>query len=370
MKLLCVIDSLSSGGAQRQIVNVAVQLRQRNHEVDIFCYAPGDLLARPVKDAGIPILRHRKSSRYSADVIFQLRSNIRDKKYDSVLSFLETPNCYALLAARSLSNRPRVVVSERGFGNPDARLNVKSALMRRLYALADHVVVNSHHQRESISAECFWLRGRISTIYNGVDIDTFTHARREPNGPLKLLVVGSVSPHKNGLCLILALARLRLVSNLRPVVTWVGEHVATIASRRRYSELMKRQIEAFGLGDQWIWRAPTDKIVDMFHGHDVLVHPSYAEGLPNVVCEALACGRPVIVSDTLDHPRLVRDGETGFLFDWRRPEHLAEVIARFAGLSPERRREMGGCARLAAEEMFSMRRLAAEYEQVLMVTRE
>ena len=41
MKLLFVIDNLSTGGAQRQMVNLGVGLHQLGHQIDFFCYAPG-----------------------------------------------------------------------------------------------------------------------------------------------------------------------------------------------------------------------------------------------------------------------------------------------------------------------------------------
>ncbi len=55
----------------------------------------------------------------------------------------------------------------------------------------------------------------------------------------------------------------------------------------------------------------------------------------------MSCARPVIISDTLDHPLLVTPGENGFLFDYRDPADLAEKIKIFASLPLEARREMG-----------------------------
>ena len=53
MKILCVIDNLSTGGAQRQIINLANGLHSRGHQVSIFCYAPGDMLAQHLAKEGI-----------------------------------------------------------------------------------------------------------------------------------------------------------------------------------------------------------------------------------------------------------------------------------------------------------------------------
>ena len=68
-------------------------------------------------------------------------------------------------------------------------------------------------------------------------------------------------------------------------------------------------------GKNWRWLGEESDIPGLLREHHALIHPSLYEGLPNVVCEALAAGMPVLVSNVCDHPLLVADGERGFLFD-------------------------------------------------------
>ena len=100
MKLLFVIDSLDTGGAQRQMVNLAIGLKRRNHLVEFFCYAPGDVLAHPLEEAGITVHWHFKRSRFSPEVILALKELVNPNNYDLVLAFLPTPNFYAIVAGR------------------------------------------------------------------------------------------------------------------------------------------------------------------------------------------------------------------------------------------------------------------------------
>ena len=81
--------------------------------------------------------------------------------------------------------------------------------------------------------------------------------------------------------------------------------------------------------------------------------PSYFEGLPNVVCEAMACGKPALVSNVSDNSRLVADGDNGFLFDPSSPGDLADTIHKFVMLSAEEKQKMGGRGRVRAEELFA-----------------
>ena len=87
MKLLFVIDNLGTGGAQRQMVNLAVGLIAKGHQVRIFCYSPGDKLAQPLRDAGVSITWREKRSRYSFDVILALYKIIASEHFDAVLHF-------------------------------------------------------------------------------------------------------------------------------------------------------------------------------------------------------------------------------------------------------------------------------------------
>lgn len=364
-KFLFVIDNLSTGGAQRQMINLTVGLTQRGYRVEIFCYTPGDLLAQPLIDAGIPIHWHFKSSRFSPDVILALRDLIKKGQFDLVLSFLTTPNFYAVLAGHLLRlRRVPVIVSERFCDLPDIPLTERFA--RQFYRLATHVVTNSHHQRNNLSKKYPWLKNRLTTIYNGYDLQVFNPATSEPNNqPLQIVTIASVSPYKNGMCLVEALHILDQRDGLHPTVDWIGQLVM-MGERLQYLNEMKQAIQKYGLESQWRWLNQRSDITAQLHRHDVLVHPSYGEGLPNVVCEALACARPVIVSDALDHSRLVQHKLNGLLFDPLNPADLADKIKMFSCLSPAERREMGQCGREFAESQLSLKRYVDDYEKLFL----
>lgn len=366
LKFLFVIDNLSTGGAQRQMINLSTGLTRRGYQVEIFCYHPGDLLAKPLYDAGIKVHWIFKRSRYSPDVILALRNLIIGGKFNLVLSFLTTPNFYAILAGRMLNvHRVPVIVSER-FCDLPGNVSRADHIVRQFYRLADHVIANSHHQRITLAKKYPWLKHRLSTIYNGYDLEHFTSARTETNNhPLRILTIASVSPYKNGLCLVEALKILREQDDLMPCADWIGQLVME-GERLLYLNKMKQAIKDYGLEPQWQWMNQRMDIVEQLHLHDVLVHPSFGEGLPNVVCEALACARPVIVSDILDHSKLVQNGESGFLFDYQNPADLAEKIKMFIELTPGERRKMGQCGRQFAEAHLSLDRFVDEYESLFL----
>jgi len=364
-KFLFVVDNLSTGGSQRQLVNLAIGLKKRGYQIELFCYAPGDLLAQPLYDHQIPIHWHFKKSRYSPDVIFRLVSLIQKEHYDLLLSFQTTPNFYMIVSAM-LSGKWKtpIIVSERLCDYP-GWVSRQEVLIRHLYLLSTYVVTNSHNQRFQLANQYPFLNDRLRTIYNGYDLEFFYPPQREPeNHPPRILVIASVSYFKNGICLVRALKLLRDKHNLFPHVDWVGQREVT-GHRLEALKEMEREIQEYHLEDQWHWLGQRTDIVQQLHQHDVLVHPSFVEGLPNVVCEALACGRPVIVSNALDHPNLVQDGISGLLFDWRSPEQLAAKIRTLLEMPVEQRHIMGRNGRAFAEQHLGLDRYVNEFEELI-----
>jgi len=86
---------------------------------------------------------------------------------------------------------------------------------------------------------------------------------------------------------------------------------------------------------------------------DCVVLPSYREGMPRVLLEAAAMGRPLIGVDVPGCRHIVREGETGFLAEARSTSSLADTMLRMIRLDPKARGTMGRAAREVVEKEFS-----------------
>jgi glycosyltransferase involved in cell wall biosynthesis len=93
---------------------------------------------------------------------------------------------------------------------------------------------------------------------------------------------------------------------------------------------------------------------------DLLVLPSWEEGIPRCLMEAMAARVPVVASDIPGNRELVQHGVTGLLVDPGRPRDLRRAILDTIE-SPERAKDMADRARITIERRFSARRMAAEY---------
>ena len=83
-----------------------------------------------------------------------------------------------------------------------------------------------------------------------------------------------------------------------------------------------------------------------------LIHPSYHEGMSNVLLEASACARPCLCSDIAGCKEIVADNKTGFLFKPGDVESLINAVEKFLNLTCAQRKEMGVYARRKVEKEF------------------
>lgn len=365
MRLLFVIDHFGSGGAQRQMVNLALGLRHRGHSVDFFVYYPEFRFFRAVLDkAGIAVFEVRKRGRVGLGVVRALRRLMASGRYAAVVAFMETPGVYAELAHMGLRATP-LIVSERvdpPAGPSGAGLRCRALLHR----LADCVVANSHACRLDWARRFPSLAGRLETIWNGVDLSRFSpgDTSRGFAEQLSVLAVGTLVPRKNAHGVIEALREIKRRNGVVPKVTWIGKVEETEEGRRYRSELEDR-VRCAGLDDRWEWAGEQLGVEDAMRRADLLVHASHREGLSNVICEALASGCPVLAADVGDNRLLIGNQERGALFDPSDPGALADRFQEFSRLPAVERQRLSASARAFAERELGLDRCVARYEALI-----
>lgn len=365
MKVLFVIDSFGSGGAQRQMINLALGLKARGHHVEFFIYfAQFDFFRPLVNRAGIPVHVVEKAGKgFSFIVLAALTRLIRRARFDAVIAFLNSPGVYAEVAKVASWNIP-LIVSERSSHHGEK--SVVGPFMRRvLHVVADKVVANSYSHADWLGRR-FWLRGKNEVIYNGVDLnDVVDISPYNGLNDLEILIVGRVGPEKNPLGILKAVEILHNRHGQIPTVRWAGKQDIT-PSGVVYCQKVDEWLNAHPhVAAKWEWLGERADVPQLLADHHVLLHASFYEGLPNAVCEALAAGRLVLASNVCDHPRLVEDGQRGFLFDPHKPEDIADAIEKVANISHDDARRFSTQARDFAETRLSNATMVDRYEQLL-----
>jgi glycosyltransferase involved in cell wall biosynthesis len=241
------------------------------------------------------------------------------------------------------------------------RLVEKVAEARAVVCVSDF----TRSQLMRVASEEHWPK--LQVVHCGVDPGAFDvgrlPARREPAaGRLRVLVVARLVQGKGHALMLEAMAGLagRGVDVHADVV---GDGPKRIALERIAVELGIAQRVTF-LGS-----IGQDDIREQYRRADVFCLPSFAEGVPVVLMEAMAMGLPVVASALMGIPELVEHGVSGFLVRPGRADELQDALAAMAA-DPALRAAMGGAARRRVLEAFSVERSARELERIFRDARE
>lgn len=104
-------------------------------------------------------------------------------------------------------------------------------------------------------------------------------------------------------------------------------------------------------------------IATAYHKADAFCLPSYYEGTPNVVCEAMASGLPILCSDVCDNARYVENGVNGLLFNPHDIESIADSLIKFINARDNSILEMGKNSREKALANFSIDKFNAQWKE-------
>jgi glycosyltransferase involved in cell wall biosynthesis len=190
---------------------------------------------------------------------------------------------------------------------------------------------------------------RVQVVHNGVERPTAAPRRPEgvPDGAPLVLLVGRLAPVKGQAELIDALARLE---SRDAVVLLAGKDLEQGGA---YGDELLARAEAAGVADRVAFLGYREDAPSILAAADVLVLPSRDEGLPLVVLEAMATGRPVVATSVGGTPELIVDGETGLLVPSGDVAALAVALDAVLRDS-ERAAALGEAGRRRFEERFTL----------------
>ena len=173
----------------------------------------------------------------------------------------------------------------------------------------------------------------------GVDPQRFIpHAKIENTGFCNLLCVGRLTPAKGQAILLEAVAQLH----------HQGIFVSlTLVGMGPDQQSLIHYAETLGISEQVIFTGPVDQnhIIAYYRAADIFVLPSFAEGLPVVLMEAMAMEIPCITTAITGVPELIQSGEDGLLVAASDKDGLIQAIAKFVN-DPLLRKQMGQAGRL------------------------
>ena len=208
---------------------------------------------------------------------------------------------------------------------PDEFNNVRTEHFAEKIARADQVICISHFARSQSmqhSAPEHWRK--FSVVRLGVDPEQFSPASTpQPRPGFSLLCVGRLTPAKGQHLILDALAALR-ERGVKARLTLVGDGPDRASLERHCSRLgLSEQVRFTGALNQ-------DEVRPLYHAHDAFILPSFAEGIPVVLMEAMASGLPCITTRIAGIPELIEHEHSGLLAFASDVTGLCDSIQRLA----------------------------------------
>jgi glycosyltransferase involved in cell wall biosynthesis len=353
-RVLHTIETVEPGGAE----TVCLQLAQANDSefepLGLF-FGEGWVSAR-FRDAGISYEIAPLDRAFDVRWILRVKEHLETQRISLIQSHEFTANCYVTAAAR-LAGIPIVCTTHGKLYYANA--GYRRVAYRWVSRTADRFVAVSEDLAGFLTQTVNIRREHIEIIHNGVDLAKFAPDPRERNklrrglglseDDVVVIVVAALFPGKGHDILLDALTELG-TQGVKLLIAGDGDERGRLELRAR----------TLGLGAEVSFLGQRSDVPNLLRAADVFILPSYSEGLPLSVIEAMASGVPVVATRVGGIPELVIDGHNGVLVPPGSAKDIASALSRIIGDNVFAARIVAA-AKQAVREAFSLQQMRERY---------
>lgn len=316
MKILHVITTLLTGGAEKLMVDLLPRLKDKGHEVEL-CVFVGKRTPfyEQVEAAGIKVHAFSDSgSVYNLKHISRLRKLMRG--FDIVHTHNTAPQLFAAIAKPA---DVRLVTTEHNTDNRRRHIPLLKFVDKWMYGRYSSIICISD-QAETNLREYIGDLSRICTIYNGINVQRFQNAapiedwKREFAGKRMVVMVAAFRAQKDQKTLIDAFAHL------------TDEYELLLVGGGELQDEVKQYADSKDYSDRIHFMGVRTDVPNVLKTADVVVMSTHYEGLSLSNVEGMASGHPFVASD-VDGIREVTKGY-GILFPHEDSKALADIILK------------------------------------------
>ena len=313
-KILYVIWSLDLGGAEQVVMNLALNLNPEHFEPAVCCLNEKGRFASRLEEKGIRVFELRKKPSFDWQVIGKLVSLIRREKINLVHTHLFTANFWGRIAA-GIARVP-VISTEH---NVDVWKKWPHFAADRILSKFNKKIVFVSHGVEKFYREKLpHLNGKSRILYNGIETKRFEYILGLPVSDLKTVgTAGRLVPQKAQIEFIKAISILiKRGKKIRGLI--VGDGPLKVS--------LEESVQKYGMSEHIVFSGFSSEMENVYRTMDVFVLPSFREGFPMTILEAMAAGVPVVATRIGGVDECIDHGSDGFLIPTRDPHAIAEAV--------------------------------------------
>lgn len=355
LKVLHVITSLLTGGAEKLMVDLLPRLRDRGNNVELVLFNGTQTpFYHQLKDRGIKIRPLQNAGNvYNPLNIFRMRKFI--KEFDVIHTHNTASQLFSVVAKSLTSAHPFMVTTEHNTSNRRRNKPWLKPLDKWMYRRYNRIICISDKAEENLKEYLGPKFTQISTIYNGIDLSRF-HVQPSENalhpqpGQFSTVMVAAFREQKDQLTLIKA--HQLLPDNYHLYLVGTGDEALI--------EKCKTMAVDLNITDRVHLLGMRTDVPELLASADAVVMSSHYEGLSLSSLEGMACGKPFIASD-VDGLHEIVDGY-GILFPHEDAQSLANSIKKVSTDKEYAASIAAKCQQRAAQ--FDINLMAENYNRV------
>ncbi len=326
-KVLHLINTLSAGGAELHLLTLCRHLKRLGVEVTV-AYLKEGKGSRPIQPdfeaTGIPVFYLGGEGVDFVRPWLQLHRLLKQEKPDILHTHLPRADLLGFLTRLS-GFSGSWVCSVHGIYANHWRGRKTLPLFKFIWHQADRIIAISVAVKKWLVKDCGLAPEKVQVVYYGIEPERWSlpsqdlRSKWELNGQLLVGTVGRLEPVKGHDILIRAMPSV--VQQFPQTTLLIAGH-----DPWGYGRVLESLVNQLGMEKHVRFLGFQDDIPSFLHAIDVFAFASRSEGFGQVVIEAMAAGKPVVVSRIAPLTEIVIDGETGFYAEPENPESFAEKI--------------------------------------------
>lgn len=369
INLLHIVNGFAIGGGELKLLELVknlVEKRADKYTVTVCSVGQGGTLQPEFERLGIKVFVIEKKHKFDISQVFKVCRIIKQEQIDLVQTTLFYADVIGALAAK-LTGVDAVISWDTVSHPPDShetRLRHKLSYQLCMRFVKRIVAVSEGVKRYLIEDRKIASK-KIVIIHYGIDLSLFKsrngfldkRKRSELGLPDHKIVIGTVAR------LEIQKGHRYLIAAAPGIINKFSNVVFVFAGDGTLRQELETQVNELGLQENFRFLGFRKDVKELLFAFDVFVLPSLFEGLPNVILEAMASGRPIVATAVDGTPELIEHNETGLLVPPKSPHALQEQILNLLE-NEEKGSKLGRQAKEMAKQKFSFDQQFRKFEEV------
>lgn len=345
IKILQVIDSLGSGGAESLLKNFVLEVEKNNvFNIEIATLYHNAIFKEEIKNAGIPVWDLNLEYKYDLRGILKIITVIKKGKYDIVHVHLFPANLFAAIASLFLPKGIKWIFSEHNVYNRRREFKIFKILDNFTYSRYSKIICVSKQVESALSNWMPSVKGKTKVIPNAVLVPEYLNPC--PIKTYDILFVGRLTQAKGVDILLKAVKILKNKYSKNLKIAIVGDGPL--------KENLNNLAVELGVNEEVRFLGVRKDIGKLMESSNIFILPSRWEGLPMVILEAMSRGMGIIATKVGGIPEVIENGKEGILISPEDPEILAQTINKLLE-NEELRKNISQAAYKKVKDKFSIK---------------